>query len=124
MLHTWSPLPAPSVVSFVPSDTQPQLVTDFAQRVASLMGLPFINGIERIRLGQPQKTMQKSAHQEANVKGAFAIRTDAMEFLQNQVILLIDDVVDSRWTMTEIGRVLRRGGCAAVIPVALASSSS
>lgn len=124
MLHTWSPLPAPTVVSFVPSATQPQLVTDFAQRVASLMGLPFINGIERIRLGQPQKTMQNSAHQEANVKGAFAIRTDAMEFLQNQVILLIDDVVDSRWTMTEIGRVLRRGGCAAVIPVALASSSS
>ena len=35
-------------------------------------------------------------------------------------ILLVDDLADSRWTMTVAGRELRRAGAAAVLPFALA----
>jgi ATP-dependent DNA helicase RecQ len=38
-------------------------------------------------------------------------------------VLLVDDVADSSWTLTEIGRLLRRAGAPLVYPVALASSA-
>jgi ATP-dependent DNA helicase RecQ len=35
-------------------------------------------------------------------------------------VLLVDDLADSRWTMTVAGRELRRAGAGAVLPFALA----
>jgi ATP-dependent DNA helicase RecQ len=35
-------------------------------------------------------------------------------------VLLVDDLADSRWTMTVAGRELRRAGATAVLPFALA----
>jgi len=35
-------------------------------------------------------------------------------------VLLVDDLADSRWTMTVAGRELRRAGASAVLPFALA----
>jgi ATP-dependent DNA helicase RecQ len=35
-------------------------------------------------------------------------------------VLLVDDLIDSRWTVTVAGRELRRAGAAAVLPFALA----
>ena len=35
-------------------------------------------------------------------------------------VLLVDDLADSRWTMTVAGRELRRAGAAGVLPFALA----
>jgi ATP-dependent DNA helicase RecQ len=35
-------------------------------------------------------------------------------------VLLVDDLVDSGWTMTLAGRVLRQAGAPAVLPLALA----
>jgi len=38
-------------------------------------------------------------------------------------ILLVDDVVDSKWTLTVCGHLLSEGGCLEVYPFALADSS-
>ncbi len=35
-------------------------------------------------------------------------------------VLLVDDLVDSRWTITVAARLLRRSGADAVLPFALA----
>jgi ATP-dependent DNA helicase RecQ len=37
-------------------------------------------------------------------------------------VMLIDDLVDSRWTVTVAGRALRRAGAGAVLPLALAQA--
>ena len=37
--------------------------------------------------------------------------------------LLVDDMVDSRWTFTVAAAVLRQAGCGAVFPLALALNS-
>ena len=37
--------------------------------------------------------------------------------------LLVDDIVDSRWTFTVIGKMLRAAGSGVVRPVALAMTS-
>jgi len=38
-------------------------------------------------------------------------------------VLVLDDVVDSRWTLTVISALLRQAGCPAVYPMALAMAS-
>ena len=37
-------------------------------------------------------------------------------------VLLVDDVIDSGWTMTVAARLLRRAGAGAVLPFALAAA--
>jgi ATP-dependent DNA helicase RecQ len=123
MVTLWSPTPTPTSLTFVPSSNHPLLVPDLAKRVATKLGLPLLDLLERVRPGRPQKTMQNSAHQATNVEGAFAIREGIVLPVELGPVLLLDDIVDSRWTMTEIGRILRRAGFAAVYPVALASST-
>ncbi len=38
-------------------------------------------------------------------------------------VLLVDDLADSRWTMTVAGRELRRAGASGVLPFVLALSA-
>ena len=38
--------------------------------------------------------------------------------------VLVDDIVDSGWTLTVASALLRQAGCAAVWPVALAATSA
>jgi ATP-dependent DNA helicase RecQ len=66
-----------------------------------------------------QRQQQNSAHQQANVAGAFGVTGVVFD----SPVLLVDDVADSSWTLTEIGRLLRRAGAPLVYPVALASSA-
>ena len=62
--------------------------------------------------------MQHSAHQYANVAGAFAISG----VIPPGSVFLVDDLVDSRWTFTEVAKTLRLAGAGQVFPLALAST--
>jgi len=124
MIQSWGPQPAPTLVTCVPSWNSPTLVSDFAQLVAQALAIPFKPVVERVRSTDPQKTMQNSAHQARNVEFAFRIDPTMIVHLKSQSVLLIDDIVDSKWTFTAIGRLLRAAGCDAVFPAALASSQS
>jgi len=95
-------------------------VADFAKRLAKALRIPFRAALVKVRETREQKTMENSAHQAANVKGAFDI---APEGLMEGPLLLVDDMVDSRWTLTECARVLREAGSGLVFPVVLANSS-
>ena len=64
--------------------------------------------------------MENSAHQGANVSGAFELVGD----LPVGPVFLVDDLVDSRWTLTEVGRILRQSGSGNVYPLTLASTQS
>ena len=46
----------------------------------------------------------------------------ALAGIQGQRVMLVDDLMDSRWTMTVAGRALRRAGAGAVLPLALAQA--
>jgi ATP-dependent DNA helicase RecQ len=43
--------------------------------------------------------------------------------LEGAPILLVDDVIDTRWTMTIATRLLRRAGSGPILPLALAQES-
>ena len=104
-------------VTRVPSLTHPDLVASLAKRVAAELGLEAIDAVGKTRPTEPQTSMANSAQQLANVEGAYAVR----EPVDSRPVLLIDDIVGSKWTITCVGSLLRHAGCAAVVPVALAA---
>ena len=115
MIEEWGPTPAPRWVTCVPSLRTGELVPDFAQRLARSLGLKFVPAVRKTRRNQPQKEMHNSYLQASNLDGVFAVEDDIPE----GPVLLIDDMVDSRWTFTVIGALLRQAGCPAVFPLAL-----
>ena len=109
----------PSVewVAFVPSERHPDLVPAFARQVAAGLSLPVHEVIGKMRETAPQKEMQNSAMQLGNVWTTFGITADPPH---GSSCLLIDDVIDSRWTVTVLAGLLRRHGSGPVFPMALA----
>jgi ATP-dependent DNA helicase RecQ len=121
MLRHWKPEPAPQWVACVPSLTRPELVPEFAERLAGALGIPFSACIEKVRSNQPQKEMQNSFQQARNLDGVFAFAREKKVY---KPCLLVDDMVDSRWTFTVISALLRMNGVQAVHPLALALTAS
>ena len=116
----WQPDPPPEWVTCVPSRIHPTLVPDFAQRLAKALRLPFIPIVTKTRHNEPQKAQQNRFHQCQNLDGAFQIDGSVPE----GAVLLVDDIVDSGWTMTVIAALLRQAGSGPVWPVALATASA
>jgi ATP-dependent DNA helicase RecQ len=117
----WRLHPAPVWIACVPSRRSPALVPDFARRLALRLGLPFVECIRKVRDTEPQKTRANSFQQAQNVVGAFAVDPANVK---PEAVLLVDDMVDSRWTFTVVAALLRRAGSGPVYPFALADSSS
>jgi ATP-dependent DNA helicase RecQ len=115
----WKPEPHPSWVTDVPSLRDPRLVNDFARRLADKLGLPFTPLLRKRIERPPQKTMENSGQQLRNLLDVFDISAG----VPGGPVLLIDDVVDSRWTITVISWLLRKNGSGPVHPFALASSA-
>lgn len=116
----WQPDPAPVWVTVVPSLRRPTLVPEFAARLAQALNLPFVRAIRKRHETPQQKTMENSAQQMANVANAFEIVPGSID---PGAVLLVDDMVDSRWTFTECAFVLRAAGSGPVFPVALATTA-
>ena len=115
----WRPEPPPQWITCVPSFDHPTLVPDFAERLAAALAWSFTPVVVKVRRNAPQKEQQNTAHQCRNLDGVFEIRGD----LPDGPVLLVDDVVDSGWTLTVVTALLRAAGCGLVWPVALASSN-
>jgi ATP-dependent DNA helicase RecQ len=115
----WRPDPSPQWVTCVPSRSHPDLVPDFARRIAARLGLPFLAALRKVRDNEPQKLQQNRYHQCRNLDGVFAVAPG----IPTGAVLLVDDVVDSGWTMTVVAALLRRAGSGPVWPIALTTTS-
>jgi ATP-dependent DNA helicase RecQ len=119
MIGRWAPSPAPKWVSWVPSSSGSTSIADLAQELGGRMGLPVVESLTRVVDRPPQKTMENSCQQARNVVGAFEVVTTFPD-----PVFLIDDMVDSRWTFTVLGSLLRSHGSGEVYPVALSDTST
>ena len=119
LIRRRQPHPQPEWVTFVPSRRQPELVAGFAARLASRLGLVCKEVVVKVRDTEPQKSMQNSQQQYRNVQNAFEIRGE----VPSGPVLLVDDMVDSRWTLTVVGASLRQAGSGSVFPFALADTA-
>jgi ATP-dependent DNA helicase RecQ len=116
----WQPDPAPRWVTCVPSLRHPELVPDLARRVAASMGLPFVAAVRKVRNNEAQKRQENRYHQCANLDGVFEVEPG----IPRSPVLLLDDIVDSGWTLTVVAALLLQGGSGPVWPVALAAAGS
>jgi ATP-dependent DNA helicase RecQ len=116
----WEPEPLPTWVTCVPSRKHPALVPEFAKALASDLGLPFVEIVRNVRDIPPQKQMENSAQQLRNVYGAFELVDEPSP----ERVLLVDDIADSRWTLTVVGVALRQAGSGPVYPFVLSKAVS
>lgn len=118
LVRTWNPNPAPRWVTCIPSLRHPGLVPDLAERLAAAMGLPFRPLLVKTENRPEQKRMENSAQQVANVWGSLELSGPPSA----APVLLVDDIVDSRWTFTTAAWLLRDEGSGEVWPLALAQA--
>ena len=111
--------PGISWVTAVPSRRHPHLVPDLAQRLAQQLHLPFFPALERLSDAPEQKTMQNSSMQARNVIGTLGISRE----IPGGPVLLVDDILDSGWTLTMAGYLLRTHGSGLVYPFTLAQAT-
>lgn len=116
VISSWGGRPPLEWVTCVPSIRHPRLVPSFAKRLAAKLGLPFIPLIEKTDNRPPQKSMNNKLLQVKNVDGSFRLNGN----VSAGPVLLVDDMVDSRWTMTVCAWLLRSAGSGEVFPFALA----
>ena len=114
--ETWGPDVA--WVTCVPSHRHVDLVPSFARRLADRLGLPFLESVRKVGENRPQQESFNSAQQLRNVWRAFEVGGE----VPDGAVLLVDDTVDSRWTLTVVAAALRSGGSGPVVPFALADA--
>ncbi len=117
----WHPTPPPTWVTALPSNARRGLVDAFARSLADLLGLPYVDALTVLAGAEQQNAMQNSAQQLRNAHRKLDI--DGSVVLPGPV-LLVDDIVDSGWTLTVAGWLLRTHGSGAVHPFTLAVASA
>lgn len=101
----------------VTSKRHPQLVPDFAKRLADRLGIGYFEGIKKFN-AEEQKKFENSDGQYKNANDSFEIIQ-----VKKENILLVDDMVDSRWTFTVCAMKMREMGSGDIYPFALANTA-
>jgi ATP-dependent DNA helicase RecQ len=114
----WQPQPKPEWVTAIPSLRHPDLVPDLAKRIANKLGIPYLQVLAKTKDTVEQKMMENSNQQAKNALDAFSI----IQNCPGGSALLIDDMVDSRWTLTVCGALLQEAGSGPVFPLVLAAT--
>lgn len=117
VLAEWEWAERPVAVVAMPSGSKPLLVETLARGIAEVGRLPLIGTLDLVDGGPTGGPGGNSAFRLAGVWERFsAARLD----VPAGPVMLVDDLVDSRWTLTAAAHELRRAGATAVLPFALA----
>ena len=118
VLADWGWDARPEVVVSIPNARRPTTVASLAAELARVGRLHEAGSLTaRRETGSPDVN---SAFRVRDVHDAFAVSPELAAAVEGRTVLLVDDEIVSRWTMTAAARELRRAGAAAVLPFALA----
>jgi ATP-dependent DNA helicase RecQ len=117
----WSERPA-SVVT-MPSRTRPLLISSLGMRLAAIGRLTYLGELGYATQDGPGPRRHNSAQRLASLWHAIVVPDDLRDALKaaDGPVLLIDDQIDTGWTMTVAAALLRDAGASAVLPLALAT---
>ena len=121
VLTGWGWEARPVGVVWIPSRSRPQLVESLATRIAEVGRLSSLGPLSFTRESASGSGRSNSAQRLRAVHGALSV-PPSMD-LDGAPLLLVDDRVDTGWTMTEATRVLREAGAGPVLPLVLALDS-
>ncbi len=121
VLAGWGWSVRPAAVVAMPSRRRPLLVDNLAWRIAEIGRLPYLGRLA----GVPGPRRLNSAQWLAALWPAFTVPDEVGGRLAGLggPVLLVDDRIDTRWTVTVAARLLREAGAAGVLPFALAVTS-
>lgn len=116
---TWQPKPFPAWVTAIPSQRHPNLVPNFARALAKALHIPYLDVFIRVKEPPEQKGMANSYYQARNVLSSLQLKGR----INPGPVLLVDDIVDSRWTLTVAGYLLLTNHSGPVFPFTLAQAT-
>ncbi|WP_103382937.1 RecQ family ATP-dependent DNA helicase [Pseudonocardia dioxanivorans] len=120
VLKGWDWAQRPVGVVGIGSRTRPHQLAQLARRIAEIGRLPLLGTLAP--RGERPPARDNSAQRLAAVADAFDTASlPSLDGLDGPV-LLVDDLVDSGWTMTVAARAVRLAGAPAVLPFALAQT--
>jgi ATP-dependent DNA helicase RecQ len=124
VLAAWGWARRPAGVVTLPSRTRPRLVESLGRRIAGIGRIPYLGGLAYAgAAGAVRPARQYNSAQRLAVVWRELTVPDA---LRGEVaglggpVLLVDDRVESGWTMTVAAELVREAGAPAVLPFALA----
>ncbi|MFJ2368851.1 DEAD/DEAH box helicase [Microbacterium sp. NPDC087665] len=117
VLAGWGWERRPVAVVALPSRSHPLLVDSLARGLAEVGRLPYVGALEPAGGGPTGQPGGNSVFRLGGLWDRFS--ADHLE-IPDGLVLLVDDLADSRWTLTVAARTLRRAGATEVLPFVLA----
>jgi ATP-dependent DNA helicase RecQ len=121
---TWDDRPA-AVVS-IPSRSRPELVASLAGRIAEIGRLPYLGALGHAEPGQDASGRQSNSAQRLHaVWNKFTVPGPVSVAVAGLAgpVLLVDDLIETGWTLTVAAMRLRAAGAPGVLPFALAAAA-
>jgi ATP-dependent DNA helicase RecQ len=122
VLAAWDWANRPAGVLTLPSRTRPRLITSLGQQIAGLGRLPYLGALRYADGAGPGPRRHNSAQRLSSLWRAFELPAEVRDALAglDGPVLVVDDRIETGWTMTVAARLLREAGASAVLPLALA----
>jgi ATP-dependent DNA helicase RecQ len=114
VLASWGWEQRPVAVVSIPSRSKPELVASLAERIAAIGKLPYLGALDYV--DPPAERRHNSAQRVRSLWTTFTVPFD----IPAGPVLLVDDRIESGWTMTIAAKLLREAGATAVLPLTLA----
>ncbi|MEO6712615.1 MAG: RecQ family ATP-dependent DNA helicase [Mycobacteriales bacterium] len=124
VLAAWDWSARPAAIVTVESRSHPRLVSSIAQRIGTAGRLPILGQVDRLSPSAPHGGSHNSAQRVLALQGAFAVSPPLATQLGalGGPVLLVDDLVDTGWTITIVAALLRAAGASGVLPLVLAGT--
>jgi ATP-dependent DNA helicase RecQ len=125
VLKQWDWERRPTAVATVPSRRRPTLIASAGEQLAKIGRLEWLGALTSSRSVGQEASRTNSAQRVRALHAAFGADTRQRGALADgvHVVLLLDDLIDSGWTMALAARRLRDAGAAAVLPLAFATQA-
>jgi ATP-dependent DNA helicase RecQ len=126
VLAAWQWDDRPAGVVSVPSRTRPQLIGSLASRIAEIGRMPDLGTLEYVVPGQAASGRQYNSAQRLRAVWDALVVPDSVAAALGGLhgpVLLIDDQLDTGWTLTVAAMRLRAAGATAVLPFVLAAAA-
>jgi ATP-dependent DNA helicase RecQ len=122
VLTAWGWEERPTGVVTITSQSRPRLVSSLGRRIAEIGRLPYLGEVAAV--ADPGPRRHNSAQRLRQVWNSLALPEEVANAVRaGGPVLLVDDQIDTGWTMTVAARLLRQAGAPSVLPLALAIPS-
>jgi ATP-dependent DNA helicase RecQ len=125
LLAAWDWAQRPAAVIAMPSRTRPLLIASMASQIARIGRIPYLGPLDYggpAKPGRQHNSAQRLRAVWSSVVVPGAMRADLARL--DGPVLLVDDRIETGWTMTVAAMRLREAGAIAVLPLVLATAAT